>query len=96
MKNQITADELITVFNHLSEHGVLPRKIEKAARLVAKGDISHADADIILTPMMNEMFCTDAGNRLKVEDIRGVIEEISSQSQGSISIDDFLRIFSTA
>ncbi len=92
----------MSVFEMLKETKKIPRTFphsrrhDRSDRTVATTTpMLFDDARIAFLSILNEVLQTDEGNRLGDQEVADVIEEVSSQADGSISMEDFIRIFTT-
>lgn len=97
-RSQMTPLDLAIVFKTLSKYKKLfTRFPEVTGRHDPKENppktISSEDAKLILKNVLNEILATDPGNQVSDAEVAALIDEISSSPDGSISFDDFLRIF---
>jgi hypothetical protein len=96
---QIQIKDLFTAFNMLKDFGQFLDKLPKSEdRDPEKEQIESIELEegiVIFQHLLNDILCTDPTKPVTREEAIGVIEELSSSSDGQITFADFVRLFST-
>lgn len=97
-RDQLSPDDLMMLFKVINKQKRLLAKFPSIqdVKFNSKKMGSWENERDIFRNILNEILCKDPGNEVTESEVTAIIDEISSSPDGTISFEDFIRIFTTS